>query len=75
MLYVIKFDNGLYWTGYNKASEQIRKARIYNSIKYAEEAGFDCMARRKAIWPQPTMSEVVGFRVVEVELIEKGEIE
>ena len=51
MLYVIKFDNGLYWTGYNKASEQIRKARIYNSIKYAKEAGDNCFSRRMVIWP------------------------
>ena len=75
MLYVIKFDNGLYWTGYNKASEQIRKARIYNSIKYAREAGDDCFRRRMVIWPQPAMTNVQSYKIVEVELIEKDEVE
>lgn len=75
MLYVIKFDNGLYWTGYNKASEQIRKARIYNSIKYAKEAGDDCLTRKMVIWPQPSMSSVQSYKIVEVELIEKDEVE
>jgi hypothetical protein len=71
MLCVIKFDNGLYWCGYNKASEQLRKARIYNSVKHATNAGLECVHRKRKIFPQPEMSEVKEFKVVEVELHEK----
>lgn len=70
-MYVIKFDNGLYWCGYNKASNQIRKARIYNSIKYAKEAGDDCLKRKEYIAPYSSMSEVLDYKIIEVELYEK----
>ena len=70
-MYVVKFDNGLYWCGYNKVSDQIRKARIYNSTKYAREAGLDCISRRNYISPYNLMSEAVSFQIVEVELKEK----
>ena len=67
-LYVIKFNNGLYWCGYNTADKQLRKAKIYTSVKYAQEAGLDCLSRRKAI-----NLTADGFKVVEVELKEKEE--
>ena len=69
-MYVIKFNNGLYWCGYNTADKQIRKAKIYNSIKYAREAGMDCISRRQYIMP-----ETNGFRIIEVELKEKETVE
>ena len=31
-LYVVKFNNGLYWCGYNTADKQIRKAKINSMI-------------------------------------------
>ena len=65
-LYVVKFNNGLYWCGYNTADKQLRKAKIYTSIKYAQEAGMDCLSRRKHI--NLTADD---FQVVEVELKEK----
>ena len=68
-LHVVKFNNGLYWCGYNTADKQIRKAKIYTSIKYAQEAGLDCLSRRKAI-----NLTAVGFKVVEVELKEKEDV-
>ena len=65
-LYVVKFNNGLYWCGYNTADKQIRKAKIYTSIKYAQEAGLDCLSRRRII-----NLDTDGFRIIEVELKEK----
>ena len=67
-LYAVKFNNGLYWCGYNTADKQIRKAKIYTSIKYAQEAGLDCLSRKRII-----NLGTDGFKVVEVELKEKEE--
>lgn len=74
-MYVIKFNNGLYWCGYNTADKQIRKARIYNSIKYAREAGLDCINRRQYARTFNFMPETDGFKIVEVELKEKEVVE
>lgn len=65
-LYVVKFNNGLYWCGYNTADKQIRKAKIYTSIKHAQEAGLDCLSRGRII-----NLDTDGFKIVEVELKEK----
>ena len=69
-LYVVKFNNGLYWCGYNTANKQIRKAKIYTSIKYAREAGIDCLSRRRII-----NLDTDGFQIIEVELKEKETVE
>ena len=58
-LFVIRFDNGSYWTGYNNYDKQLRKARIYTSYKMANDAGDDCLERLKA---------VKSFEILEVEL-------
>ena len=36
--YVIKNSDGLYFTGYNQVSNQLRKAKIYHSIRYANDS-------------------------------------
>ena len=69
-MYVIKFDNGLYWCGYNKADMQIRKAVIYKSIKKAFEVGKDCLNRKEYIFPRTLMSNVKDFKIVSVSLKE-----
>ena len=69
-MYVIKFDNGLYWCGYNKADMQIRKAKIYSSIKHAREVGMDCLNRKQYIFPRPLMSNIKDFKIVSVILKE-----
>ena len=69
-LYVVKFNNGLYWCGYNTADKQIRKAKIYTSIKYAHEAGIDVLSSRRII-----NLDTDGFQIVEVELKEKETVE
>jgi len=58
-LYVIQFNNGCYWTGYNNYDKQLRKARIYTSYKMANDAGDVCLKRLKA---------VTSFEILEVEL-------
>lgn len=35
--YAVKFNNCCYWTGYNSYDKQIRKAKLFHSIKYANE--------------------------------------
>lgn len=37
-LYVVKNYFGNYWCGHNTWSSQLRHAKVYTSIKYAEEA-------------------------------------
>ena len=69
-MYVVKFNNGLYWCGYNTADKQIRKAKIYTSVKYAREAGIDALSRRRII-----NLDTDGFQIVEVELKEKEIVE
>ena len=69
-MYVVKFNNGLYWCGYNTADKQIRKAKIYTSIKYAREVGMDVLSRRRII-----NLNTDGFQIVEVELKEKETVE
>lgn len=34
---VVKDSNGFYYTGYNVWSNQLRKAKIYHKIRYAED--------------------------------------
>ena len=58
-LYVIQFNNGSFWCGYNNYDPQLRKARIYTSYKMANEAGETCLKRLKG---------VKSFEVIEVEL-------
>ena len=36
--YVIKNSEGLYFMGFNQASEQLRKAKIYHSANYAKKS-------------------------------------
>lgn len=69
-MYVIKFDNGLYWCGYNQADKQLRKAIIYKTLKTAEAAVSDCMLRIKGISPCNLMQEVSSYKIIEVEIKE-----
>lgn len=38
-LYVVQFNDGSYWCGYNTFDPQIRKAKIFKNLNYAKEAG------------------------------------
>lgn len=35
--FAVKSNDGSYWTGYNQWDKQIRKAKFFVSIKYANE--------------------------------------
>ena len=35
--YAIKNNNGFYWCGMNYWDKQLRKARLYNSLRWANE--------------------------------------
>ena len=74
-MYVIKFNNGLYWCGYNTSDKQLRKAKIYTSIKYAREVGLDCISRKQYVRPYDFMTKTDGFQIIEVELKEKEMVE
>lgn len=64
-LYVIKFDNGDYYCGYNHTSKQLRKALIYKSLKYANDAATDFKIRNDKL--------NLSYKIVEVEIKEVEE--
>lgn len=73
-MYVIKFDNNLYWCGYNHADKELRKAIIYKSIKQAVAAAEDCLIRRVNIYPQNLMAIVKTYKIIKIEIKEVGEM-
>ncbi len=61
--YVIQLDNGLYWAGYNKFTDQIRKAQLYNSLKMAHSCAIDSIKRHR-----PASSAEMKYRVIKIEI-------
>ena len=61
--FVIQIDNGLYWAGYNKFTDQIRKAQLYNSWKMAHSCAIDSIKRHR-----PASSAGMKYRVIKVEI-------
>ena len=59
-LYVIKFGDGSYYTGFNGTSKQLRQAKIYVSLKHIKGAikykGYE------------------DYKIIEVEIKEVGEV-
>lgn len=47
-LYVIKFEDNTYYTGYHKKNKMLHHAKIYTSLKFANEAG-GIMERRTGL--------------------------
>ena len=70
-LYVIKFDNDLYWCGLNTVDKQIRKAKVYNSIKYATETAENILKYTKHLIYN---KNIKSYKLVEIEIIEKESI-
>lgn len=73
-LYVIKFDNDLYWCGLNTVDKQIRKAKIYNSIKYATETAENILNYTKHLIYNTNIKNIKSYKLVEIEIIEKESI-
>lgn len=59
-LYVIKFSDGSYYTGFNGTSKQLRQAKIYVSLKHLKEA-----VKR---------NRYEDYKVIEVDIKEVGEV-
>lgn len=73
-LYVIKFDNDLYWCGLNTVDKQIRKAKVYNSIKYATETAENILNHKKDLTYNTNIKNIKSYKLVEIEIIEKESI-
>ena len=66
--YVVKNSAGLYFIGMNQVSDQLRKAKIYHSIRYAEETMNDLNnVQRKFNMPSNTPRD---FKIIKVEISE-----
>ena len=66
--YVVRNSTGLYFIGMNQVSDQLRKAKIYHSIRYAEESMNDLNnAQRKFNMPSKTPRD---FKIIKVEISE-----
>ena len=63
--YVVQFDNGCYWTGYNNYSDQVRLARIYTSIKYCKESADNAVER---------LPHVNSYKIIEIKIDIIGEV-
>lgn len=59
MCFAIKDANGFYWCGLNYWDKQLRKAKLYNSIKWATEVKNDSRFRSK-------MLRIVSVEIYEV---------
>lgn len=64
-LYVIKFEDNTYYTGYHKKSKKLHQAKIYTSLKFANEAG-EIMKRRTGL-----SYSIKQVRIEEIEEIEE----
>lgn len=67
--YVIIFDDGTYWCGYNQTDKQLRKAKIYTSLKMAVSVAKECIGRKSVI----SRNDIQGYKILEVELKVIGE--
>ena len=69
-MYVVIFDTDLYWCGNNQVSSQLRKAKIYTSLKKAIEAANDALRRYSYTSKLDTKNASVAtsFRILEVQL-------
>lgn len=73
-LYVIRFNTGVYWCGLNTVSSQLRKAKIYTSIKMADDAALDALKRYDFVKILDTKEHLKAteYNICEVELNIKG---
>jgi hypothetical protein len=60
--YIVQLESGMYWAGYNTFTDQIRKARMYNSLKRAHTDALDSIRRNRK-----TLTST-RYRVLKVEI-------
>lgn len=68
--YVLKNSKGQYFIGYNQISDQLRKAKIYHSERYADQ----CI-KELANNPKRLPYVTCDFKKVKIEIKEIEEIE
>lgn len=71
--YVAKCNFGTYYNGMNNFTDQIRQAKMYNSVKAAVENV--SYAIKKINKTRPDEYKITSFELIEVEVIEHGVVE
>lgn len=66
--YVVKNSTGLYFSGMNQVSDQLRKAKIYHSIKYAEQTMNSLNSNQRKF--NIPFKNPRDFKIVKVEIVE-----
>jgi len=62
--YIGMNDQGLYWAGYNTWTDQIRKAKQYNSLKLAHEYVREAVIRSNQ-WLHPPIN---SYTILTIEM-------
>lgn len=71
--YVAKCNFGTYYNGMGNFTDQIRQAKMYNSIKAAAENV--AYAIKKINKTQPEEYKITSFELIKVEIVEYGVVE
>jgi hypothetical protein len=71
--YVAKCNFGTYYNGMGNFTDQIRQAKMYNSIKAAAENV--AYAIKKINKTQPEEYKITSFELIRVEIVEYGDVE
>ena len=66
--YVFQLENGLYWAGYELV-DQLRKAKLYNSLKMAKEQGIAAVKRNRPISSVGTKYRLL---MIEIHVLDEG---
>jgi hypothetical protein len=71
--YVAKCNFGTYYNGMGQFTDQIRQAKMYNSVKAAiENVSY---AMKKINKTQPDEYKITSFTLIAVEIVERGVVE
>lgn len=66
--YVIEFDNGGYLKELGGLTDQLRLAKMYNSIKYAHEGAQSAIPKINKYTPKDNPYYIKGYRIIEVKI-------
>lgn len=69
--YIGMNDQGMYWAGYNTWTDQIRKAKQYNSLKAAHEFIHEAVVRCNQ-WSHPPINSYT-ILTVEINILDAKE--
>jgi len=67
--YVLKNSEGYYFIGYNNSSDQLRKARVYTSLKQAENTRDEINSN-----PHRLPKTKLDFKIFKIQIIEVEEV-